>query len=197
VLVQALRASGAEPSAHQAQRAEEEHWNSIAQWAAEYRTIAAVAKPAREQALATARGMAVRPRQRLIVGLVPEPSWPVPADLQTGLADLKERIEQRARDRLAEAIRSSEPWLASLGPVPSEERQRGRWHAAALAVAAYRDMHGIGSDQPLGKVPADPAQRVDHARARQAIAALRERPVPPCIPPNAPALASGSRGLGM
>jgi hypothetical protein len=197
VLTQALRTSGAEASAHQAQQAEEEHWNSIAQWAAEYRTIAAAARPARERALATARGMAAHPSPRLIVGLIPEPAWPVPADLQFGLADLEDRIEQRARDRLAEAIRSGAPWLASFGPVPSEECKRNRWRAAALTVAAYRDMHGIDSDQPLGKVPADPAQRVDRARARQAIAALRRQSPRTPIQVAAPAPSDRAPVLGL
>ncbi|MDR1188883.1 MAG: hypothetical protein LBK95_15790 [Bifidobacteriaceae bacterium] len=136
--------------------------------------------------------MAVRPHKGLIVGLIPEPAWPVPADLRAGLADLKDRIEQRARDRLAEAIRSSEPWMASLGPVPSEERQRDRWHAAALTVAAYRDMHGIDSGQPLGNVPADPAQRLDHARAHRAIAALRRQSPRTPIPVAAPGSRDGA-----
>jgi hypothetical protein len=158
--------------------AEVEHWNSIARWAAEYCTVAAAAKPTREQMLAAARGMGVRQRQRFVIGLIPEPPWPVPADLQAGLADLKSRIEQRVKDRLAEAIRANPSWLAALGPIPAEARARAGWHAAAVTVAAYRDMYGVDSDQPLGRLPDNPAQRIDHARARHALADLRGSLVP-------------------
>jgi hypothetical protein len=197
VLAQALRTSGAELSAHQAQQSEEAHWNSLAQWAAEYRAIAAAAKPTREQMLAAAKGTAIRQRQSLVVGLIPEPTWPVTADLQMGLTDPKTRIEQRAKDRLAAAIRANEPWLASLGPVPTENHHRSRWRAAALTVAAYRDMYGIDSDQPLGRTPTDPVQRVDHARARQTITTARERPTPPLAPPPARAPRHSAPVLGL
>jgi hypothetical protein len=199
VLAQALRTSGAEHSAHQTEQAEEAHWNSLAQWAAEYRTIAAAAKPTREQLLAAAHGTATRPRQRqrLVAGLIPEPMWPVPSDLQTGLTDLKTRIEQRAEQRLAEAIQTNAPWLAGLGPAPTEDRGRSRWRVAALAVAAYRDMYGIGDDQPLGRTPTDPAQRIDHARARQAIATARERPTSPLAGQPAWARTADARGLAL
>jgi hypothetical protein len=197
VLAHALRASGSELSAHQAQQAENEHWNSMAQWAAEYRTIAAAAKPTREQMLAATRGMAVRQRRRFVVGLIPEPAWPVPADLQTGLADLKSRIEQRARDRLAEAVHANAPWLTALGPVPTDDRARQRWQAVALTVAAYRDMYGIDSDQPLGRTLTDPGQRVDRARARQAISVLGARYTPVPTAPVSPAPTPSTPALGM
>jgi hypothetical protein len=139
--------------------------------------------------------MAVRPRQRLIVGLVPEPTRPVPADLRAGLADLKIRMEQRAQDRLTDAIRSNAPWLAALGPAPADQRGRARWRAAALTTAAYRDMYGIDSAQPLGPPHTDSAQRIDHARARQAITARRTPAAPP-IRPGAPASGRGVPVLG-
>jgi hypothetical protein len=137
-LSRALRTSGAELSAHQAERVEEEHWDSLAQWAAEYRTIAAAAKPSLSEMVVATRisGQGFRQSQRLIVGLIPEPSWPVPGDLRDGLTDLKNRIENRSQQRLAEAFRADGPWLAALGPVPTEDRARRRWHAAALTVAA-------------------------------------------------------------
>jgi len=171
ILTRCLQTSGAEPSAHEAQHQERERWESIAQLAAEYRTIARAARPPAAQAVASQRkGMsAIRQPQRLIVGLIPMAQEPVPPEYREALTNLQCRIEALADERLQDAIDNNEAWLAHLGPCPTDHVKAARWRQATLAVTAYRDMYDIHGDQPLGAAPVNLAQRVDHARVQQTL----------------------------
>ncbi|MDR2973557.1 MAG: relaxase domain-containing protein [Propionibacteriaceae bacterium] len=160
VLTQILHTSGAEQSAHEAERSETDNWESIAQLAAEYRTIAAASRPTlAEQVKASARQGLRRP-QRYIVGLIPEPTWPVPPEYAAALAGLRQKIEARAKTVLDQARQTNAPWLHTTGI----ERP-----GTALTIAAYRDTYSITSNSPLGPRAAGPAQRIDQARAAKSL----------------------------
>jgi hypothetical protein len=72
-------------------------------------------------------------------------------------------MRERAGNLLRQAISGHEPWVAALGPRPSDNRQARRWDETALAVAAYRDAWQVAGPRPLGE-PSTLIQRQDAAR---------------------------------
>jgi hypothetical protein len=164
VLARVLTTSGAEPSAHQAQHDERQQWESMTQLVGEYRTIAQASRPSeevmREYLLRTAARGPGRRASSQIVGLIPEPTWPLTPEYRDALGELRAKIETRATAVLNDAIANNAPWTRALDP---------KRPAAARAIAAYRDTYAITDDDPLGSTPTDPTQRLDHARAAQAI----------------------------
>jgi len=61
------------------------------------------------------------------------------------------------------------PWAQALGTRPEDPRKQEAWMRYARTVAAYRDRYGITGDDPLGPEAEETAQKIDHARAAQAI----------------------------
>lgn len=105
----------------------------------------------------------------MIAGLIPRATGVTDPDLQQGLAEREQLIKDRARALVETAIVEQAPWIVQLGKPPSN-RQRPAWYRHAETVAAYRDRYRITTDAPLGPAPDGTAQRVDHARAKQALA---------------------------
>lgn len=243
VLFGVLQHVGAELSAHETITAEQEHWGSIAQLAAEYETIAAAAQHDRwatlirnsgltaDQAdaaiesetfgaltaelrraeanhhnldtlfprLVAARGFTdaddiasvlhyrvaratahpagsgrTRKTPRLIAGLIPSADGPMTRDMRHALDERRELIETRAETVLDTARQAGEPWTEPLGEPPRDPRKTAAWRRHARTVAAYRDRYGITEDSPLGPEPENAAQKIDAARARSALARVKE-----------------------
>ena len=233
VLLGVLANSGAELSAHQTIKSEQERWGSIAQLAAEYETIATAAQRDRWATLIRASGLTPeqaeavtdsdafgplaaelrraeanghdverllpaaiaryglgdaediaavlrhrvmlatrqptpgrrRPKQHLIVGLIPEAVGPMTADMRAALDERRDLIEQRARALAEEALRTKAGWVRQFGEPPTDRTDRSRWGQALVVVAAYRDRYGITSAKPLGTEAANDLQSLDRARA--------------------------------
>jgi hypothetical protein len=175
-----LRNQAAEPSAHQAETTEREHWDSIPQWAAEYRTIAASTRP--QQSVAEPRRRTgptpSRHRQTYICGIIPEPTWPITPENRVALDELKTRIRQKAINEVIQAMKTAAPWLKAIGPRPEEPAARQRWDQAVIATATYRQLYGITTDQSLGPNPKTPQQAEDRARTTHTINDINRRPLP-------------------
>jgi hypothetical protein len=138
VLAQVIRASGAEPSAHQAQREEAERWESIAQWVAEYETIAQAALQEHCDSVLTAVGLT--PEQ--LAQIREEPAYPhlvkSIADLATSGVDTKTILPELFRpapDRrdLAQALGSAVMRAKAL-PACNAPRHGERLIAGVLTV---------------------------------------------------------------
>lgn len=171
VLEGVLRRPSGEQSAHHAEQAEHDHWESIAQLAAEYETIRRANPLSRQQLRAQATGMARVANRRLILGLVPAASpGRLPQEFREALADCERRMTARADHLVRRALCANEPWIIALCP---EQRggyhSQARWHQTARTVAAYRDMYGITTAEPLGPTSTNTAQRVYHQRVGQMI----------------------------
>ena len=87
------------------------------------------------------------------------------------LSELGDLIEQRANALTEHAIQQNQPWIASLGPTPSDPAPRAAWQQQIRTVAAYRDRYRLNGTDPLGQAPSSQGQRLDHQRA--ALAARR------------------------
>ena len=110
-----------------------------------------------------------RPAPRLIAGLIPQATGPMPDDMRDALAERQQLIEQRARTLADTAIAEHAPWTRALGPPPRDPRHRDAWHRHLQTIAAYRDRYGLNDDLPLGRAPATAGQRADAARAHDAL----------------------------
>lgn len=112
-----------------------------------------------------------RPTARLIAGLIPEATGPMPDDIRTVLDDLSEHIARRARNLATQAIENQDPWLTALGPEPENPRRRQTWRNAVIAVAAYRDRHHITDPTPLGP----PSAKADRIRIQRTLHRLAQK----------------------
>jgi len=123
--------------------------------------------------LTAARAGGTRPRQRprYLAGLIPQATGPMPAEMCQTLSELGDLIEQRADALTEHAIQNNQPWIASLGPTPSDPARRATWQQQIRTVAAYRDRYRLNGTHPLGQPPTSQGQRLDHQRA--ALAARR------------------------
>ncbi|MGH9191449.1 MAG: ATP-dependent DNA helicase, partial [Acidimicrobiales bacterium] len=145
-----LARTGSELSAHQTMHAEHERAGSIAQLAAEYDTIAREAQRQRRAALTgpahgadagwpTYTGVSSFGPETLIAGLIPSAGRIGDPELRQALTERAALIEQRADALVSRAITAREPWIARLGPPPTDPGRRLLWEQAASTVAAYRD----------------------------------------------------------
>ncbi|MDR1188485.1 MAG: AAA family ATPase [Bifidobacteriaceae bacterium] len=110
-----------------------------------------------------------RPRRRLVAGLIPEPAGEIAPDMSQALRQRAALIERRATLLVREAADDGAAWLDGLGPRPSSAAAAARWEQAARTVAAYRDRHGVHTDDPLGPQPASDQPRRDRDRAATSI----------------------------
>lgn len=108
-------------------------------------------------------------RANLIAGLVPVADGPMSDDMRQALTERQELMEARATAQAEAAVATKQPWLRKLGPAPSDERQREHWMREVRVVAAYRDLYEIEGHSPVSSCGGSDRQRIDEARARQAI----------------------------
>lgn len=127
-------------------------------------------------AMATARPAGsgrTRKTPRLIAGLVPEATGTMDDEMRQALNERRDLIEARADAVLDRALNEAAPWTAELGPRPAEARKLSTWRRSARVVAAYRDRYQVTTDTALGIPPESVAQKIDAARARAALDAVR------------------------
>ncbi|NYE93872.1 hypothetical protein FHU41_000093 [Psychromicrobium silvestre] len=110
-----------------------------------------------------------RKSPRLIVGLIPEATGAMPAEMRQALTERRELIEARADAVLDQALNDHEGWVGELGTPPSDVRAAAIWRHQAQTVAAYRDRHAITGATALGAPAESTAQKIDAARARAAL----------------------------
>lgn len=115
-----------------------------------------------------------RKAPRLIAGLIPEATGPMSAEMRKALTERRELIQQRAEAVLDQALAERQEWVLALGDTPAEPRAAAAWKRRARTVAAYRDRYGITTRNPLGPAPDTDAQKIDAARAKAALARLRD-----------------------
>ena len=109
-----------------------------------------------------------RPRQ-MLVGLLPEPVVPLAADMEAALNQRRAAIIDRAKTLAKQAITERQPWLAEIGPRPTDSSTARRWTLTMLAAVAFRDRYGITGPTLEPASDAAEQQRQDAARVRQLI----------------------------
>ena len=75
---------------------------------------------------------------------------------------------------LNQALSERQEWALALGDAPAELEAAAAWRRQAQTVAAYRDRYGITTRTPLDPAPDSDAQKIDAARAKAALARLRD-----------------------
>lgn len=122
---------------------------------------------------------AARPKQgkrrrepKLIVGLIAAADGPMNEAMAKALADRADLMEERATTLAEQALEAEAPWLKRLGVCPTTDAARRRWLHEVRTVAAYRDRYRVEGPRVLG-VPRSDAQKLDAARAEQAIRRAR------------------------
>lgn len=104
-------------------------------------------------------------RSRLIVGLIPEATGAMSAEMRETLEERRELIEARAAGLVDLALASGSGLVQVAGVPPTGEAEVKRWRAQLVTVAAYRDRYNIEDGDVLGAEPEDVAQRIDYERA--------------------------------
>jgi hypothetical protein len=98
---------------------------------------------------------------RLVGGLVPAVVDVADVELADALHARELLVDARTYLVLKRARLARAPWLAALGPQPTDQRSHRRWTTAARTVAAYRDRYDITDPTtPLG-----PGAGADRQRA--------------------------------
>ncbi|CUR58092.1 TraA-like transfer protein [metagenome] len=113
-----------------------------------------------------------RTEPKLVAGLIPVAYGWMSPEMASALTERQTLIESRALALAQEAVDTNEPWLKRLGTPRSKGSARGRWLHEVRTVAAYRDRYQVDGRSALG-VPRTEAQKLDAARARQAIRRAR------------------------
>lgn len=111
----------------------------------------------------------VRKAPRLIAGLIPEATGAMSDEMRQALNERSDLIEARADAVLDQALDEVAPWLAELGPQPTNSRKLATWRRSARVVASYRDRYHVTTDAALGSEAESVAQKIDAARARAAL----------------------------
>ena len=135
-----------------------------------------------------ATGVRAAQTPKLIAGLIPIASGITEPDMRQALAERHQLIEQRAAALAEQAAADSAPWVRALGGRPNDPRKQEAWVRYARTVAAYRDRYSITDDDALGPEADGIAQKIDQARASQAIQrarALTTQRARPKAAPNA------------
>jgi len=178
VLAHVLATSGADPSAHQTQADEHQHWLSLAQLIPECEQIISDARaihdamPA-DQRLAELKALATEKsntHRRTIAGLVALPPWPLPPEHEAAIRSRRQAIQQRIADLSKAALAERPAWLADLGPYPTDQVCQARWNQKLALVLAYRDTYGVNDRiRAVGEQASDLSQRVRQITARQVL----------------------------
>ncbi|OUZ11124.1 conjugal transfer protein [Aeromicrobium sp. PE09-221] len=125
-----------------------------------------------QQAEAQASTHRRKDSQRLIAGLIPRASGAMAPDMAEALIQRQHLIETRVSALAEASLAKQKGWLTRLGTPPAGGRLLERWLQELRTVIAYRDRYAVDSDVVLGNARSD-AQRLDHARAAQAIRRAR------------------------
>ncbi|MBE7324260.1 AAA family ATPase [Nocardioides sp. Y6] len=123
---------------------------------------------------ASAKRDSRRVEPKLIAGLIPLAVGPMGEEMATALQERQELIESRAMVLAAAAVEKDEPWLSQMGGRPMDANERKAWLRAVQTVAAYRDRYNVDADTALGGEAGTDAQKLDRARARQAVRRAQE-----------------------
>lgn len=110
---------------------------------------------------------------RLIAGLIPVAVGITDPEMRQALGERHQLIVQRATALAEQAISDGVAWTRELGEQPANPTQTKVWLRSARTVAAYRDRYDIIVDATLNAIPSRIAQKIDQARARQAIQRAR------------------------
>jgi hypothetical protein len=107
----------------------------------------------------------------MIVGLIPKARGVTDPDMQQGLAERQQAMEQRALTLAEQAIETGQPWVRLLGSPPPDPARRLGWLREVCTVAAYRDRWSITGPTAIGR--RDDASNIEqlgqHKRAEGAI----------------------------
>jgi conjugative relaxase-like TrwC/TraI family protein len=111
---------------------------------------------------------------RLIAGLIPPATGPMPDDMRQALTERARLIEQRAVALAETAVAEQAAWIRDFGVPPADFRRRRAWMRQVSVVSAYRDRYQIDTDSTLGPAPdTSTAQHADAARAHTALRRAR------------------------
>jgi hypothetical protein len=110
-----------------------------------------------------------RRQPKLIAGLVPVAHGQMSSKMRRALTERQGLLESRANGLAEAAVAGRAAWLRRLGEPPADRRQRDRWMQEVRVVAAYRDLWQVDSDSPVGPAGDSDRQRIDEARARNAV----------------------------
>jgi conjugative relaxase-like TrwC/TraI family protein len=120
-----------------------------------------------------------------LLGMFPRVDTPASPAMAHAIEEREQALLDRATELLQRATAGRGPWLAALGPRPTDPRRSRLWDQAALATAAYRDRYQVTGPEPLGR-PDGIAQRRDANR----IAGMSRSSAPEVTAPNAAPAAS-------
>lgn len=121
-----------------------------------------------------APGISGRGSTDLIVGLIPETTGSMSAEMREALSERRALIEARAAALVDTALADPGSWAQTAGAAPRVLGAADRWRAQLITVAAYRDRYGIGTTDPLGPEPSGVAQRIDYERAEASLTRARQ-----------------------
>ncbi len=113
-----------------------------------------------------------RPSPKLVVGLIPVADGSMSPEMAKVLGELADLMEGRAMALAEQSVEDNAPWLNRLGTAPTTGSARRRWLHEVRSVAAYRDRYKVEGRRTLG-VPKNEAEKLDAARAEQAIRRAR------------------------
>lgn len=125
---------------------------------------------------ATARYTPAPRRQQLIVGLLPRAQGRMEPTMRAALQERERLIVERAA-ALAESVDArTDPWARRLAPAAADDiRAAARRRHALVIVAAYRDLNHVTTPtHALGPMPDNDVQRLQYARAQQALTAITD-----------------------
>ncbi|MEV0950471.1 MobF family relaxase [Promicromonospora sp. NPDC050249] len=128
-----------------------------------------------------------------VAGLIPQAQGQFSQDVREALDRRAELIERRASTLVAQALRERHPWTRHL-PRRRPGTSGREWRDAAIAVAAYRERHGVIADSLLGDPPSTLTQREDARRVRtyvENLASVSYAPDARTDPDRAPGAALG------
>lgn len=114
-----------------------------------------------------------RQTPRFIVGFIPVAEGITDPEMRQALTERQQLIEERATSLAHEAITAGAAWVQELGLKATGPRKSEMWQRCAETVAAYRDRYSIIEPDALGPAADRIAQRIDQARAEQALRRAR------------------------
>ncbi|MDR1152477.1 MAG: hypothetical protein LBK72_08400, partial [Bifidobacteriaceae bacterium] len=120
---------------------------------------------------------------RMIAGIIPDIDIPIAPEIRHILDQYNTAITHRARRLAQQSIQQGEPWLQALGPHPTAHADTQRWEQAAIALAAYRELHHITDPNPYRTPTPGETPNGDPAHVRALVDGLRS---PVSISPNTP-----------
>lgn len=113
--------------------------------------------------------------------LIPAVRGLVPGGFASALDERRRLMDRRVEALIDRAARAGAPWLAALGPRPTNPAALGSWIAAGRAIAAYRDRYGVTDLATLGPaVPGDVQRQAARSRCESLLGEV-ERQSPEAV----------------